>query len=264
MVTLYIKRKAFHFSTCYLYRILFLWCTLVIVGLECKLLWFRNQKEEKNVQQRSDATTTTTNSQYEVHSLVEKVGKAIYRWLNRPKFKFYMLMTIGHFNEENTILIVSSLCNAFYAILILIGFLILPRERMLIIAALTLYIGPVIILLGLGIGLLIIGCFAFYPVYSVLIIWIWFFFTSQIAQIIGKYLGLDTDDDGNVNILDLLYYCSTTRWGKTIGLHKLHSTIMTYTTKTNPFEEIIQRLHQIDQKLSNDENNVTKQKQPTH
>jgi hypothetical protein len=184
----------------------------------------------------------------------------IYRWLNRPKYKFYMFMTIGRFNEEHTILVLSSLCNVLYVTLILVGFLLQPRNRMLIITALTLYVGPVIILLGLGALIILVGCFAFYPVYSVIIIWIWFLLTSQVAQLIGRYLGLDTDADGNVDLLDFLYYCATTNWGRSIGLLHLHATIVKYATKFDPLQEIKERLDQIAKEL-NDKNTMKQQQQ---
>jgi hypothetical protein len=50
-----------------------------------------------------------------------------------------------------------------------------------------------------------VAAFAVYPVQSVLFLWTWFSLTSQVAQALGKYLGIETDKDGDVHMLDFLY-----------------------------------------------------------
>ena len=77
---------------------------------------------------------------------------------------------------------------------------------MLIITLLTLYLGPAIVLIVIGLFGASIAAFAVYPVHSVLFPWTWFFLTSQIAQALGKYLGLDRDKDGDVDMLDFVFF----------------------------------------------------------
>lgn len=200
-------------------------------------------KKERSLKwdNRNGDKTNNHHDDYEhVHSLVETVGKAIYRTLDRPKYRFYMYMIIGKFNEESTVLLVSSLCNVLYGIFVLVGFWLLPRERMLLITALTVYIGPALILLFIGGFVLLIVSFALYPVSAVFAVWVWFFLSSHLAQVIGKYLGLDDDEDGNVDILDLLHYFAKMSWGECIGLLKLHAYLKQI--RKDPLEEIRERL----------------------
>ena len=72
-----------------------------------------------------------------------------------------------------------------------IGFIFLPRHSMLIGTALTLHIGPAIILVVFGLIFAVLAAFAIYPIYSASFVWLWFFLSSQGWQAIGKALGLD-------------------------------------------------------------------------
>jgi hypothetical protein len=60
-----------------------------------------------------------------------------------------------------------------------------------------------------------------------LALWVWFFFTSQLAQAVGMYLSLDHDGDGDVDFSDLLHWAASTPYGKIFMpqyhvLNKLH------------------------------------------
>jgi hypothetical protein len=176
--------------------------------------------------------------------LVEKIGKEIYAGVDRPKYKFYIYMTIGKLpDERSTIIFLNMLCNILYGVAVLAGFLFLPRGYMLIGTALTIFIGPALILVLLGAVVLILVVFALYPVISVSSMLVFFFLTSQIAQVMGRRLGLDHDKDGDVDMLDLLSYAASTKWGKVLGLPKLHR--MLNESMMDPFQEIHRRLDEI-------------------
>jgi hypothetical protein len=153
-------------------------------------------------------------------------------------------MTVGKLpNEEATIVFLNMVCNLLYGISILAGFRFLPRGGMLIGTLVTLFVGPALVLILLGAAVLMLAAFAVYPVTSVFSIWVSFFLTSQLAQVMGRRLGLDHDGDGDVDMLDLLHYAASTKWGKILGLSKLHK--MLHESTMNPFQEIHRRLDEI-------------------
>ena len=185
----------------------------------------------------------------EVHFLVEWIGKEIYSVVNKPKYKFYIYMTIGKLpNEHDTIMMLSTICNVVYGLAVLIGFLFTQRGPMLFITLATLWIGPALVLILLGTLGCAIGAFALYPITSVAIMCLWFFLTSQLAQTIGKRLGLDHDGDGDVDWLDLLHFVAQTDIGNAIGLMKLHNLLNQ--ANQDPFQEIHHRLNMIDRKIN--------------
>ena len=202
--------------------------------------WFKNQNDVEKHQTKEDSKVL----EYERdETLVDKIGKAIYQKLNSPKYKFYLFMTVGTLSEEVAILVVSSICNVLYGLSILFGFLYFPRNRMLIITALTLYIGPAIVLFFIGALALMIASFALYPIQSVVAVWVWFFLTSHLAQSLGKQLGLDSDRDGGVDVLDLLHYLGNSKVGKQLRLDKLHTYLST--VSLDPFQDIKDKLDQV-------------------
>jgi hypothetical protein len=161
-----------------------------------------------------------------VHWLVERIGKEIFAIVKRPKYKFYIFMTIGTLPEEqSTIALVNTLCNVLYGILVWLGFLWLPRTFMLFATLLTLSIGPALVLILLGtIGLMLLSC-ALYPVTSVACLWVFFFSTSHVAQAIGRNMGLDGNRDDTVDFLDLLHILSESKWGAALGLRTLYNVL---------------------------------------
>jgi hypothetical protein len=177
----------------------------------------------------------------EVHFLVQVIGKQIYDYVDRPKYKFYIYMTVGKLpNEKSTIALLSTLCNVLYGCCVWAGFLILPRDYMLLGTLLTLYVGPAMILVLIGAFGMTLAAFAIYPVTSVLVIWLFHFLTSQLAQSLGKGLGLDSDKDGDVDLLDFLHWMASTRVGRFVGLPGLYK-ILSKMNK-DPFQEIHKRL----------------------
>jgi tetrahydromethanopterin S-methyltransferase subunit G len=115
---------------------------------------------------------------------------------------------------------------------------------MLVCTLLTLFVGPALVFVILGSAILVLAAFAVYPIISVMVIWLGFFFTSQLAQAIGRKLGLDKDKDGDVDFLDVLHYAAySTQWGKSIGLPKLYK--MLNDSTMDPFREIHRRLDEI-------------------
>ena len=176
--------------------------------------------------------------------LIEVLGRELYSLINRPKYRFYLFMTLGKLPDEQTfVAILNIVCNFLYCTCILIGFLLLPRNYMLVGTLITLVVGPALILILVGtVGLLAVA-FGLYPIPSVISLWLVFFLTSQLFQVLGRRLGLDTNGDGDVDFLDLLHCASRTAWGRWIGLPKLHEAL--HQAKMRPFQEIKQRLDEI-------------------
>lgn len=144
-------------------------------------------------------------------------------------------------SEETTIVFLNALCNLLYGISILVGFLIFPRGTMLVVSLLTLTIGPAIILLALGATVGVLGAFTLYPILSVLCMWIFFFLTSRLAQVLGQRLGFDHDQDGDVDLMDLLHWAASTRWGRALDLQSVHALLNT----AAPWHDIQRRLVEI-------------------
>jgi len=176
--------------------------------------------------------------------LVETIGEEIYRAVNRPKYRFYIYMTVGKLPDENsTVALLSTLCNVLYGLFVLIGFMVLPRGKMLFLTMITILIGPALVLILLGCAAALIAAFAMYPITSVSTVWLFFFLTSHIAQALGRKLGLDSDNDGDVDMLDLLHFVAKTRIGTWLGLPQLHAWLDDATR--DPFQEIHRRLDRI-------------------
>lgn len=180
-----------------------------------------------------------------VHFLVEMIGQEIYAMVKKPKYKFYIYMTIGTLpNEQNTIVLLSTICNLLYGLSVLFGFLFFPRGPMLFVTLATLWIGPALVLILLGTIAAVMIAFALYPIASVAVMCTWFFVTSRMAQTLGKRWGLDSDNDGDVDWLDLLHVLAKTDIGQTLGLLKLHDILNQATL--DPFQEIHHKLNNID------------------
>lgn len=193
----------------------------------------------------------------DVHYLVEMIGKEMYAFIDCPKYRFYIYM-MGYSlpDERSAIIFISTICNVLYGCSIVFGFLFFPRNPMLVWTLCTLYIGPAFILLVFGFHILLLAAFATYPILSVLVIWLWFFLTSQIAQVIGRQLGLDQDKDGDVDMLDLLHYLAHTRAGKYIGLQRLHDRLNRMSM--DPFQAIHRRLDQIKERMDSESDLLSK------
>jgi len=180
-----------------------------------------------------------------VHFLVEYIGQEIYNVVKAPKYKFYIYMTIGTLpNERNTIVALSTICNLVYAGGVLIGFLTCPRGPMLFATLATLWMGPALVLVLLGLMVAVLAAFALYPILSVACMCLWFFATSKMAQTLGKRYGLDRDGDGDVDWLDLLHLMADTDIGTAMGLMRLHNFLNA--ANQDPFQELHSRLNDID------------------
>jgi hypothetical protein len=179
-----------------------------------------------------------------VHYLVEMIGKEMYAYVNRPKYKFYIYMSVGKLpDEQSTIVLLSTVCNVLYGVTIFAGFMLMPRNQLLVLTFFTVFVGPAIILMLLATAAVSLAAFAIYPVYSVVALWLWFFLTSQVAQSLGRHWGLDADRDGDVDFLDFLQYFAHTQIGQRLGLQGLHDRLNDATM--DPFQVIHQRLDQL-------------------
>lgn len=203
---------------------------------------FRRQKSNQKPATYSDITME--DEDFPVHYLVEMIGKEFYAAVNQPKYKFFIYMSVGSLpNEKDTIVLVSTICNVLYGISILIGFLFFRRGPMLMFSIATLWIGPALVLIILGSLGLMLAAFALYPMTSVSVMILFFFLKSQVAQTLGKRFGLDSDQDGDVDWLDLMHVLAKTELGGAIGLLELHDFL--HQCKEDPFKEIHRRLDRI-------------------
>jgi tetrahydromethanopterin S-methyltransferase subunit G len=246
-----------HLQTHRIQRLLLFFSTFLI--LECEA-WKKKEAAEQEEQQWF--VLEDEDDIPGVPWLVEMLGEEIYRMVNRPKYKFYLYMTIGKLPDENsTVAALSTLCNVLYGWGIVVGFWCLPRGKMLAITLMTLFVGPALVLILLGLLAALTGSFAMYPVTSVSVVWLVYFMTSQVAQAVGRKMGLDSDGDGDVDFLDLLHAAGRSRMGKYLGLQKLHAWLDEATR--DPFQEIHRRLDEIQRQtdmgqLNGDSNNNKK------
>lgn len=218
---------------------------LFLVCLVFADAWSRKAKEEEQAEVLQAEGSNA-------HFLIQLIGHEIYSVLKKPKYKFLIYMTVGKLpSEENTILILSTVCNLLYGIAIWFGFMWVSRERMLLITLVTLYVGPAIILILLGLTGMSLAAFALYPTASVLAMFTWFFLTSQLAQILGRRLGLDSDGDGDVDFLDLLHFFASTKVGKFLGLRILYEALDS--ACKDPFQEINRRLDSLTKQMQSNE-----------
>jgi hypothetical protein len=225
------------------YRIVLTLILSVLLVLSCEVNAKRWKKAPDPSEEEIDVRVA------EPHYLVGMIGREMYQFVNTPKYKFYIYMTIGTLpDEQNTVAFLSTVCNVLYGICVWFGFIFLDRNYMLLGTLLTLFVGPAIILVFLALVGGSLFAFAVYPIVSVLCMWVIFFLSSQIAQTLGTYLGLDSDADGDVDYLDLLHWAASKRLGKLLGipavykfLNKLHS---------DPFIEIQRKLDRISESIS--------------
>lgn len=226
--------------------------------LLCAISLFTYAEAKRKPKQDIDVPSATVEDGIpEVHYLFELIGREMYAFVNCPKYRFYIYM-MGYSlpDERTTIVALSTLSNVLYGCSILIGFIVFPRGQMLIWTLFTLYVGPAFILLFIGAHVALLVAFAMYPVTSVLCVWLWFFLTSQCAQVIGKYFGLDQDKDGDVDVMDLIYYLSRTKVGKHIGLEILHDKLNNMSM--DPFQAIHNRLDLIQKKMDSESELLSK------
>ena len=169
--------------------------------------------------------------------LVETLGKELYQVVNKPKYKFYLYMTIGKLPDETSFVIaLNMLCNLLYCLVTFAGFCLLPRNFMLVGTAVTILVGPALVLILLGSVVLVLVAFTLYPIVSVATLWGLFFMTSQAAQVLGRAMGLDQDKDGDVDWMDVLCYLGQTRVGRALRLDVLHQTW--HESTLDPFQAI--------------------------
>ena len=97
-----------------------------------------------------------------------------------------------------------SISNIIFVGTVALGYLLLPRQVMIYVGLVGLFVGPVAIqalLKVLGFGF---AAAAYVPGLMVLLMWIVAFATSKTAQRLGLWLGLDKDEDGDVDWEDVL------------------------------------------------------------
>ena len=236
-----IKRNDGNLPRARWFALLLLACTCWFGSVDAGL--FKSHNTTKSVS--ATDTTMTDDDIPNVHFLVEMIGQEIYAMVKKPKYKFYIYMTIGTLpNETNTIVLLSTICNILYGISVLFGFLFLPRGPMLFATLATMWIGPALVLILLGVIAAALVAFALYPIVSVGLMCGWFFATSKMAQTLGKRWGLDSDQDGDVDWLDLLHFLAKTDVGHSLGLLRLHELLNQ--ANQDPFQEIHHRLNVID------------------
>ena len=136
----------------------------------------------------------------DVGYLIKLVAEAMFSAIDTPKYKFYLYMTLGFVPKQaDFVVATSTLCNLLYVMMLVGGFFMLPRTRMLVITLLTFAVGPALVLIATGATGAFLALAAFRPMYTALAIWIVAFLSSRIFQSVAVYLGLDQDNDGDVD-----------------------------------------------------------------
>jgi hypothetical protein len=131
------------------------------------------------------------------------VGRKVYTKLGGIN-RILRFITGKTLSEYATVVMLKIICNFMYVMTVLAGFYFLPKNIMLLIAVLTSLIGPLIALLVI---VIILGLFAFFvyaPCTSMNIICLGIFLSGPMGQSILKALGLDSDNDGDVDFIDLV------------------------------------------------------------
>ncbi|KAL1525000.1 hypothetical protein AB1Y20_019876 [Prymnesium parvum] len=179
-------------------------------------------------------------------TIVGRVGRALFESLNSPRCRFvYRLLGLS-LEEHAAVFAVRTFCNLAYCLVVLCGFLLFDQHKMIAITLITLPVGPTIVL---GLVAALVGtlvAFAFFPITSVAAMLCWFVITSRACQSLGLYLGLDKDEDGDVDLLDLLAEIARTRVGTKLGLSHLHAWL---NKPTDPLKLIEQKLESLERKL---------------
>lgn len=147
-------------------------------------------------------------------------------------------------DEIKALYFVTFLCNIAYGVLVLVGFLTMPRNKMLWLTAATVLVGPSIILVIVACVAAGLAACALYPRTSVASLWLVFFLQSKAFQAMGKRLNLDHDGDGDVDTWDVLSALAKTKIGALLRLDKAHSFLNSFFKSST-----VDRLESIEQKL---------------
>jgi len=196
----------------------------------------------------SDVTIAADDAKIHVGYLQELVSKEMYQVINTPSYRFCLYMSLGFVPKEaDFVAFVSTLCNVLYVCMTLVGFLLLPQDTMLIITVLTFAVGPALVLVMLGAIMAFLALSALYPMVMTTFLCTGFLFSSRLFQVVGKYLGLDQDKDGDVDWLDLVAWASRKPVGQALRLNVLHKVFNTRRNATP--EHILERLDQLESKI---------------
>ena len=184
----------------------------------------------------------------DVGYLIKLVAEAMFNAVASPKYKFALYMTLGFVpKHDDFVIAVSTLCNLLYVMMLVGGFLVMPRDRMLIITVLTFAVGPALVLIAIGATGAFLALAAFRPMYMALAIWIVAFLSSRIFQSVAVYLGLDQDNDGDVDWLDIVAWAATTKAGKALGLDAVHRALNARRNAT--ITCVLERIDKLEQKI---------------
>lgn len=132
--------------------------------------------------------------------------------------------------------------NVLFVVAVAVGFAVLPRRLMLILGGIGLFFGSFVAQLGLQAlgGALFLS--AYIPGLMVLLIWVGAFMTSRTAQRLGIWLGLDIDNDGDVDLKDLFVECCRQ------FSPDIHAELVK-TRRKQPYEQLAERLERIERLL---------------
>lgn len=169
----------------------------------------------------------------EATGLIGLLATALFEFLDRPKYRFYLWATFGvSLDERSTVAGVTLLCNFLYVVIVLSLVLVVPRAHWLVGTAATFFVGPAVVLAILGciVGSLVV--FALYPMTSVAAVWLACFLQSRLFQQIGLRLELDVDHDGDVDSMDIVKALAKTRLGRRLKLDAIHQFLNTVQAKT--------------------------------
>ena len=171
---------------------------------------------------------------------------------------------------EHYVMIVS---NVFYVGLMLAGFRSLPANFMLFVGILSFAFGPALITMVIGLASYLVMYAANHPQLVVFCAWLVVLLQHSFVQNLGVRLGLDKDQDGDVDWLDAIKALHEATKGSCIGrwlqLDKVHKTLhikmrlgrrTTLGTKIEKIERFLDEHHAMNRIMSEEVANEGKKK----
>jgi len=179
--------------------------------------------------------------------LVQIAGTYLWDYI-KPYRLSIRLLTGYHLDKYSTVWTLSVVCNVIYCLLMLAGFLVVPRNVMLFVGLFTATIGPALVLVILGTLSVALACMAVYPMWTVMSVWTFFFVQSHFFQRVGILLGLDVNGDGQVDFWDWVDWLASKRVGKMLGLASLHAYGKRLAASNSWIEEMDTRFERIEKR----------------
>jgi hypothetical protein len=138
--------------------------------------------------------------------VVSSVGSAVTeRAAGALQASAAQLGSLLHLSEEMIAQLLTAVGNLGFCAILTLGFFHLPPDVMLVVGLVTFIIGPALFLVFLRVVGAVCSLAAGSPALYVLLLFVVSFSRSQLAQTLGKRLGLDVTGDGRVTWRDALH-----------------------------------------------------------